>query len=217
MNPEWPHREEEWQEALSAHLDGELEGEQRETVECALREDPTRAGQFDEMCTLQTAVRSWNVEDDAEGKRRLLDRLRSEGACRESRQSGRRAALRIPSFAAGVLFGAAAAVLVFYTLGFERPRIRNGTVVTPAIQVTNGLDVTKQQADALLQEIAANKLKSEIFLHLQARDWTAADHAYKKMEAEYADTESLRDLRSLESTQVLKRYRVTRKGGDGHV
>ncbi len=223
MNVEWPRNEEEWQEALSAHLDGELPEEQRELVDHAIKEDATRASQYAELCALRATVQAWEVESDPEGKVELLGRLRADSS-RIVRQEidlecqlvSKRVWSRVPSFATGALAGVAATLLFVHAIGLRNAMPASPVASSSAVQVVDKLDVSKRQADALLREIAANQLKSEVLLHLQERDWSAADKVFKRMEVEYADTESLRGLRGSEALRALQRYRVVQEGDGSH-
>jgi hypothetical protein len=223
MNTEWPRSEEEWQEALSAHLDGELPTDQQKVVDRAIKEDSHRASQYAELCALRATVQAWEVESDPEGKGELLGRLRAGSsrvvrreAAWEHKTATSRLWSRIPSFAMGSLAGVAATLLFVHAIGFRNAVPASPVASSSAVQVVDKLDVSKRQADALLREIAANQLKSEVLLHLQERDWSAADKVFKKMEIEYADTESLHDLRGSEALRALQRYRVSRLEENDH-
>jgi hypothetical protein len=58
-----PATDQEWSEALSAYLDGELATEERAALERALEADPRRAAQLAELRRLSGALRAWGVEE----------------------------------------------------------------------------------------------------------------------------------------------------------
>jgi hypothetical protein len=58
-----PATDREWSEALSAYMDGELDGEERAALERAMDADPRRAEQLAELRRLSGALRAWGVEE----------------------------------------------------------------------------------------------------------------------------------------------------------
>jgi hypothetical protein len=206
MNWKPPESEHDWDEVLSSYLDGELSGEEEETLEGLLEKEPERRVQLEGLREASTCLRQWKVEvpePDAGFLNRLDEtRRRREGEARSKRTalSGWFGNLR-PAFQTG-LFAFGVFVGVLSTLSVQRfsPSPLEPGIATSAKPEDDGAGtpepslVSPEQGRELLREVEAGNLVQRIVGHLRGRDWAEAAATYLELKKEYSNTLALDQL-----------------------
>ena len=211
-----PDTDEEWRDALSAYLDNELGPEDRAGLEAALKQEPRWACELAELRWVRTTLQSWTVDAPESARRELIQNLQKQPAVptKVAQSDPRRGNFRVAfaSFAGGVALGAVAMMALMVSLpNSNLPAPNMSNVSSPEVRVSEA------QADAILREVAAGKLKQAVLKHQQERNWSAAEQAFGELQRDFAGSVALRELEYSDALRPLARYRATSERKDNDV
>ena len=216
-----PESEEEWQISLSAYLDGEMEPDERRTMEEYLESDRDRMEQLEMLRRTSHLLREWHVDIPDPDPTYVRD-LRSEFESRSIQSQRSRFTRRFPvpalrwavhaaAFLVGV--GTGAMGLHFVANPAVPPKQELEIVRMPTVIVKPdvvNVTVSPGQAEGLLREVIAGNLRGQILEHARRRNWEGAVSVYQSLRETYSDTDVFRDLQQDQQLQQLEAFVTSR-------
>ena len=202
-----PVTEYEWEEYLSAYMDGELSGEEKTELDKLLESSPERASRLEELRKTSGFLKEWEI-DTPVPEATFIREVRNQAAPEEkfnfiSWFRSFKLQRVVPSFLAGMVVG-------ILTITFMNRDDRTIILYKPEPEyVTAKHSISPSQADVLLTEVYAEGLKEKILNKLKQQNIKAAFEVYKTLKAKYPDSQALKNLsenRRLRFLQEGKKY-----------
>ena len=201
-----PRSESEWEEILSAYLDGELsEGEMAE-VPRILRTDPARKKQLEDLREASAHLKRWHVsvpspspeflERIATAERGERDHIGGTASRRIGWFGWPRILQPAGPFAIGILVGILGTLATqrFPSLQDSTERVWTGKTARNEPAFSGIPSVSKEQGENLLREVAAGRLVSRIMAHVKEGKWSEALSAYRVLRQDYPNTLALNQI-----------------------
>lgn len=202
-----PQSETEWQEALSAYVDGELPPEDARGVEAACAAEPLRASQLESLRATRAMLQAWNPDTPPPAPDFLAE---LSAARRTSSGRGiRKARIPVPrilSYAAVALIGIAIGALG--SQAFRVERNHPAGIAPPNIISTTRISADAQRAESLMREVRAESLRGKLVALMSARDWAQASSAYDDLISAWGDTDAAMAVRADPAFDPLRQWRV---------
>ena len=207
MNWKKPETENEWEEYLSAYMDGELSPDEKSGLEELLESNPEQAARLEKLKKTSRFLQEWEIDTPVPGAA-FIREIRSQASPEENfsliscfRQFKLQRA--VPSFLAGMVVGILAITFI---------NRDSGTVIFYKAEpeyVTSKYSISPAQADKLLTEVYAEGLKERMLNELKQQNIEAAFEVYKTLKEKYPDSqalEALNKIRELRFLQAGKKY-----------
>jgi anti-sigma factor RsiW len=187
MNWKPPKIEAEWDECLSAYMDGELDAEVAAALEAHLEVDVRRAQQLEALKQTSAMLQSWTV--DAPAPSRELQAVLTNPAQARSKPTRIHLSgfLRLAAaFAMGVLAGG----WVMRPGDSAKLMAPQAQVLQPPVADPARFTVSQDRADAVFKEVEAAALTQRIQQDARQGRWKNAIQGLERMETQYAETEA---------------------------
>lgn len=216
-----PETEQEWQECLSAYLDGELSTDEKTALENHLKNNPERTEQLAELRKLGSLLPQWEMQipqPDKAFQEKLLATMQRPKSWKEifPRSIVLSWKLRLVLHAAVFLLGICVGAILMNMIGktgegFSIHKTPSKTTLQsiPA-EKTPGI-ISDSQAKALLKEIDAEQLKEKMMDQIKRQNWDQASTIYKSLREQYSDTKAWKDLENEKSLGTVKKLPFSRR------
>lgn len=196
-----PNTEDEWNEWISAYIDGELNDEDRRALESALAADSKHAEQVAAWRAMSVALEEWRVEE-APPRPAFLHALDKAGTRPRRRQrrpadflKWRRLGFQGALFLLGAVCGVAVTLAVVHPANPGRDSEPETARVTEDIALASSRPtISAGQAERLLQEVEAQKLKAQALDALRQGRRSDAERFYQRLSDQFSDTETMHEL-----------------------
>lgn len=196
-----PTTENEWEECLSAYVDGELDHDAATGLEAHLEHDVARSAQLEALRKTSTLLQMWTVDvpPPSLAVQTTIANQRSGSENRTRTTVGLRGMARLAAaFAMGVLAG-----------GWMMNANPAAAPSTSAGQIAEHVDATiapstvsPAQADAIFKEVEAAALTQRIEQAARDGQWKSAVEGLERMQTQYAGTEA---AHALEKAPMVRR------------
>jgi len=187
MNWKPPETEAEWDECLSAYMDGELDAVASAALEAHLESDVQRAQQLEALRQTSAMLQSWAVDAPApstELRASLTDRRRDQP--RRIPVPLRSLARLAAAFALGALAGGWA----MRSDDSATSNVPHAQVVQPPVSAPAEFTVSQDRADVVFKEVEAAALTQRIQQDARQGRWKNAVQGLERMKTQYAETEA---------------------------
>jgi anti-sigma factor RsiW len=221
MNWKPPETEKDWQECLSAYLDGEMNPEEKTELERFLRENPERLKQLDELRNLGALLPQWEIHAPSPDKvfeEKILPVIKQKKT-RERDFTFRthfpwdlRWVFQTAIFLLGVFIGGVLMSMIGKTgRTSSRVQAQSQIQVRSALEEKSYTIISDSQAEALLNEITAEHLKNQLSEQIKRQNWEQASSLYKALREQYRDTKAWKGLENDKSLGTVKKLPFSRR------
>lgn len=188
-----PETEEEWEECLSAYMDGELSPDEKTEMEKTLKKNPDRFVQLEIMKKTSGFLKKWEIKaplPDTSFIRELRNQAEPEKSFKIfAWLKNMRFRTILPSFAVGLFAG------IFFMSVFNSNSTSQNYVVTASKYTEPEYKLSQRQTNELFSEMGAEMLKVKMLDELNKRNIEAALKTYKKLENKHPESSALKELK----------------------
>jgi hypothetical protein len=216
MSWKQPQSEQEWQECLSAYLDGEMTEAEKRGFSEYLKKNPARNEELRQLEELRDTLGEWKIDHpDAE---RAFDKITAqldESSSVHDKIPTRgnfnilfqRWVLRAAIFTVGVLTG----ILIMSKshqenpMNVEYPTTRVQSAFPRQSAHVHDMGLSSEQVDSLMREVAAETLITQIREDIRKRHFNDATRALEQLYARYSTTHAVKEF---EKDSIIESYRT---------
>lgn len=199
-----PNTEDDWNEWISAYIDGELNDQDRRALESALAANPKRAEQVAAWRAMSVALEEWRVEEEPPTPAFLyaLEKVERQPRRKERRPAAglgwRRLGFQGALFLLGAVCGIAVTLAVVHPANPEKDSDSETALVAEDIALASSRPtISAGQAERLLQEVEAQKLKAQAIDAVRQGRRADAERLYQRLSEQFSGTETMHDLGQL--------------------